>query len=557
MGADTSLPLPSVKPGFSTMCVSFQYTDRITVLHLDDAGLSIIRQAINETWQSGIKLEQTVCVSGWSFKLNGNPFGCSFGETTSSNVSQQARQMVCQILQKLQGNGWKIITSTDLGRQEDKSTMFFKKSSPEFSQYLCVGLSSSDKLQIVNLPPQLVEPMKQIIRLYWSLGIQDEDLPNPGVLEVKLRGNPWWSTDEQSIMAKVLLQNIIATLRSYQWVYCCNVNLNGKADSLIFCCDPNINPGESAQFCTISLNRHDRLRVITAPENIVAMVKKVIQTTWGCIQNERDYHGSWEFKLSGNPWYSSNKESAMARYLVLKILEAMLEQGWHNIAGIDISRRPNDNNRPNDKTVFVFQKKEPKCCPMMCLSLNDVDKFRLINMPNEMIELFKKLLCSRWPKGIQNEQILTLSIGTAYEAKLSGQPWLGGNRNDTVHARSFLCEIIEEFMERGWTLYLSADIAAKYDDYPFDVYSMWFVYDPATSAQSSATTYGFNFATGPTQYGMPSLPYPSTTAVPYPPPTAPEMPAEYGVQPGPHPQPNEPPPSYTQATGWNTYGEKQ
>ena len=220
------------------MCVSFQYTDRITVLHLDDAGLSIIRQAINETWQSGIKSEKNVCGSGWSFKLNGYPFGA----TTSSNVSQQARQMVCQILQKLHGNGWKIMITSDLGRYEDKSTMFFKKSSPKFSQYLCVGLSSSDKLQIVNLPPQLLEPMKQIIRLHWSLGIQDEDSPNPGVLEVKLRGRPWWSTDEQSIMAKVLLQNIIATLRSYQWVYCCNVNLKSTADSLFFCYDPNVNP---------------------------------------------------------------------------------------------------------------------------------------------------------------------------------------------------------------------------------------------------------------------------------------------------------------------------
>ena len=148
------------------------------------------------------------------------------------------------------------------------------------------------------------------------------------------------------------------------------------------------------------------------------------------------------------------------------------------------------------------------------------------------------------------------------QSYLVGRGW-GGDRNDTLHARSFLCIIIQEFMERGWTLFLSADASAKYvhqdkgADYPIDVHSMWFVYDPAAPAQSSAPTYGFNFATGPTQYGMPSLPYPSTTAVPYPPPTAPGMPTGYGVQPGPHPQFNEPPPSYTQATGWNTNGGKQ
>ena len=534
MGADTSLPLPQVKPEFSTMCVSFQYADRVTVLHLDDAGLSIIRQAINETWKAGISKERSRCGSGLSFKLCGDPFG----PLANSEESQQARQMVCEILQKLYESGWKIIVSSDLGRLENKSTLFFKRCPPEFSTlpFLCVGLSSSNKLQIVNLPSQLVEPIKETIRSSWILGIEYQTSIR-GLLEVELRGNPWSATEQQSIMAKVLLQNIIATLRRYQWVYYCNVNYRNTTDSLFFRHDPNIPPGQSVPFCTISLNRHDRLRVINAPATIVHMIRRVVETTWfrGSIQAERDYHGSWEFTLSGTLWHSTKVQSIMARYLVLKILEAMLEQGWHNIAGINICRRD------TDKSVLIFQGGEPQRRPMVCLSLNDSDKFWLINIPAQLVELFREILLSRWPKDIQEKE-LTVTCGCVHQIKLSGVPWFAEDSNDTIHARSFLCNIIQEFSERGWKLFLSADVL----DSP--LHSMWFVDDSACNGQPSAPSYDFSSASAPAQHdiGMPSLPYP--------PPAGFQMP-EFGMQPSLCPQPSEAPPSYSQAIGWDSHAE--
>ena len=533
MGADTSLPLPQVKPGFSTMCVSFQYDDRVTVVHLDHAGLLIIRQAINETWKAGISVEGSRCGSGWSFKLCSDPL-----------VLEQAQWMVCEILQKLYGSGWKIIVSSDLGRVRDESTLFFKRCPSESSTvpFLCVGLTNSDKLEIVNLPSQLVEPIKEAIRSSWTLGIQNETSTND-MLEVKLRGNPWRATEQESIMAKVLLQNIIATLRRYQWVYYCNVNLKSTADSLFFRYDSNTPPGQSVPFCTISLDQLDRLRVINAPETIVAMIRKVIETTWlrGGIQAERDYHGSWEFKLSGTPWHSTSEESAMARYLVLKILEAMLEQGWHNIAGINISRGD------TDKSVLIFQGGEPQGRPMMCLSLNDVDKFRLINMPKQLVKLFKKTLVSRWSKGIQEEMELMITSGSVCQLKLHGQPWSGGESNDTIHARSFLCNIIEEFIERDWRLFLSADVSAKYfyNGYPKDVHSMWFVYDPPSSAHPSARSCG----SCPAQYGI------GITSSHNPPATDLQV-SGFRVQPSLYPRPSEPPPSYSQAIEWDSHPGK-
>ena len=244
--------------------------------------------------------------------------------------------MIAVILQRLYSIGWKIVVSSDLARFNDKSSVFFTRSPSNFSSVhplVCVGLSSSDKLQIINLPSQLIEPLKQTVYQYWTKGIQNESYEN-GVLEIKMSGNPWWATDVQSIMAKMLLQNIIATLYRYQYVYTVNVNLKSTADSLYFRYDPNVPAGGAAQFCTISLNRTDRLRVICAPDSIVNMIRNVIQTVWshGRIQEEKDHHGSWEFKISGNPWHSCKEESVMARYLIFKslYLRQHEQRGIHN-----------------------------------------------------------------------------------------------------------------------------------------------------------------------------------------------------------------------------------
>ena len=229
--------------------------------------------------------------------------------------------MIATILQKLFSIGWKIVVSSDLGRLSDKSSIFFTRSPSNFSSVhpiACVGLSSWDKLQILNLPPQLIEPLKQTICQFWTNGIQNERYQN-GFVEVTMFGTPWCETKQQSVKAKVLIQNIFSTLYRYQYVFTVNVNLKSTADSLYFRFDPNVPVGAAAQLCTISLNSKDSLQVISAPDAVVNMIRGVIQAVWshGNIRKEKDHQGSWEFKISGNPWHSAEeKKSVMARYLI-------------------------------------------------------------------------------------------------------------------------------------------------------------------------------------------------------------------------------------------------
>ena len=237
----------------------------------------------------------------------------------------------------------------------------------------------------------------------------------------------------------------------------------------------------------------------------------------------------------------------------------MLDQGWHNIAAINIS------GEVTDKSVLIFQEREPKRCPMMCLSLNDADKFRLINMPAHLIGIFKQILVSRWSKGIQEEKIMNLSFGSVPQIKLRGWPRYGGLNNDAYHIRSFLCNVMEAFAEQGWRVFMAGDVSAKHmnrgkdDDCPVDAHSFWFIYEPTTAQQPNAPSYGFNVPTPSFGVDAAQAPYPplgtgvlSGYGVPQATATYPPIgqPAGYGL----YPNPDEPPPSYNQATG---YSEKE
>ena len=539
MGADVSLPLNPVNPNSSMMSITFCEGDRVTVLHLDSAGLSAIRQAIKDTWLAGIQAEQSVCWTAWSFKLYGNPF-----LNPSTTTASQARQMVMRILQNMQGIGYRVLSSGTLGSQKDRSTLFFKKSPTNVvtpSWFLCVSFNDSDKIQFTNLPSQLEHLVKDTIRTSWNLGIQTIDREN-GALQFKLAGTPWTATNnQQSIMAKMLLQAIFATLHRYQWIYHVNVNLNRDQDCLIFRHDPEVNTYNVPQFFMIGFGQGDRLRLICSPPGIVSIVRKVIKAKWnpGRIQDEEDIHGCYEFKISGYPWKSANEESARARYLMLEIFQEMLRQGWHNVAGFCLNRFS------SDRVVLLFQKREPVNCPMFCIAPHVNDKFWLINMSSELVSLFMRILHSRWPNGTQSEEAIPLHFGTVHNLKLSGTPWSGGESNFPIHARSFLCSIIEEFSKLGWKLMLCADVTSKMvadPDYPLDVYSFWFAYTANTAMlQPSAPLQEYGV-------GMQASAYP-------PPGHTPE--AGYGLNRVSPPMYNDLPPTYSEATGRNFHGAKE
>lgn len=501
MGGNQS-NLPPRPLGFEYMCIAVRETDKFRVILATDREISIIRQVIQESWPKGIQQETFKMNGVHEFKLKGNPFCVA----TSSSDAIISRKMAGNVLHRLYHDGWKLQMSSDLTQTTDLTTWIFKKDAAAICPslpFLIVGLSSFDSLMVLNGPMDLHHLFKDVMEKSWPQGIQRWTYEND-VLMIKLKGNPWYANGEDTVHARVILHTLIGALQVKQWKLYANSNLRSSANTLFFEYDPNIVPGMqfspmpgmqlSQSYFTVSLNSHDLLRLIGAPEGLVSAVRTTLQTFWSRgIQEERAYASSWQFKLRGNPWWASGDEAVDSRFLVLKILEALQAYGWSVAASIDCSRKD------SDKSSLIFQTSQPTQSHFFCISLHETDKLRLINAPEDVTKICQDVIQSQYLLGIQRVQI----YGKSLEFKFVGNPWSCGiDGHDGIHGRSMLLYIFSALASRFWRPVMSADVSAKYihqkngPDYPLDVDSIFFTYDPTAVSPSAPSSmqpppYGF------------------------------------------------------------------
>ena len=108
--------------------------------------------------------------------------------------------------------------------------------------------------------------------------------------------------------------------------------------------------------------------------------------------------------------------------------------------------------------------------------------------------------------------------------------------HDGFHSRNMICHLFSALASRGWKAVISADVSAKYvhqdkgPDYPIDVDSIFFLYDPTIAGtQPSAPPMQMPYA----------QPYPQPFAQPYPQPYP--QPPPYGFAQQDAPPPFNPP----------------
>lgn len=367
--------------GFDYMCIAVRPPDKLRIINGTDYEISIIRQIIEETWQQGIQRETFELNGVHEFKLGGYPFVLNI----SSNDAVLSRRMAGSVLHRLYRDGWKLLMSSDLTRTADLTTWFFKKVPVAIltsRPFMVVGLSSTDSLMILNAPVDLHQTFKDVLDKSWPRGIQRWSYDN-SVLLIKLKGTPWHPDGDETVQSRVILQTLVNDLHVRQWSLYGNSNLKSGTNTLFFEHDPNIALGQpSPAHFTISLNKYDTLRLIGIPDSLISAVRDVIQTCW-CrgIQEESRYFESWEFKLRGNPWWASGEEAVDSRFLILKLIEAMQAYGWSIIASIASSRKL------SDKSALLFRQSQPRQSPVFCISLNETDKLRLINAPEDVTKV--------------------------------------------------------------------------------------------------------------------------------------------------------------------------
>ncbi|KAK3845225.1 MAG: hypothetical protein J3R72DRAFT_521203 [Linnemannia gamsii] len=219
---------------------------------------------------------------------------------------------------------------------------------------------------------------------------------------------------------------------------------------------------QSPQFCCITLNESDKIRLIGGHPELVSHLRAGINRSWpGKISAEQNYYGAHEFKMHGSPWLAYGSEHVPARRLALEVVRVMVKQGWNLVQSVDVSRKEMDKDSmffetvdPNSVTGLDLQNLD-----MFCISFGSSNKVKVIDGSQDVVEAVRQAIKAQWINGIRRDE----PRQAAHEFKLLGCPWYP-NGSETVLSRMMLAQILSNLRVLGYKLYTSVDISGGSGD---------------------------------------------------------------------------------------------
>ncbi len=214
---------------------------------------------------------------------------------------------------------------------------------PFQTSFASLSLHMSDRLRLVQFPPDDVSAVRDVLRGVWRDGIQAER-PYSVSHEFKLRGRPWSGsgTGSYAVPAMVLMREVFARLYARGWVLTASTDISRKEydkDTLIFRRQGGDGVLPPASWMAVSFKQGDKIRLLGAPPDLVeAMAAMLAQMRLLQVQTVKPQQH--EFKLYGYPWSASGEATMHARLLILRMVEVLERHGWSLYASIDQNNGP-------------------------------------------------------------------------------------------------------------------------------------------------------------------------------------------------------------------------
>uniref|UniRef100_A0A9J2PE32 Reverse transcriptase Ty1/copia-type domain-containing protein n=1 Tax=Ascaris lumbricoides TaxID=6252 RepID=A0A9J2PE32_ASCLU len=460
---------PAKPPDFPFFSLTFRLSDTMLIVDASPEVANLIRDCVLCSWPAGIQREYDESNGVLQLKLNGIPFARS----CTREHSVQTKKMLCLILKTLRERGWELILSSDLSRTYDLSTLFFQMvpvHGYNGCHIMCLSLSALDKLQLVNAPDDAGRILMECVDDLYQKHTNAEDF-----FEVQMKGYLWsTATAEVGFRSRQLLLDIFHRFHELGYRYYGTANIKGTADCIFFISDSD--DVGTREYCMLSLNASDRIRLIGAPDEVINVVGECLDRHWKRgVQDakRRDGGAYFEYKLKGFPWHTWGTESVDSQLVLTIILQQLITVGWAVVTALDVSRRP------TDKAVFLLRRCAIASVPHFAICPAEADKVRVINADKEINELVGNVLRDSWTLGIQREGL----FGSSYEYKLVGYAWSASSYNKQFElCRMMMSRLLYQLAQRGWRVICSADVSARYtssddhgsEEHPLDVHS-WFV----------------------------------------------------------------------------------
>jgi hypothetical protein len=112
----------------------------------------------------------------------------------------------------------------------------------------------------------------------------------------------------------------------------------------------------------------------------------------------------------------------------------------------------------NSKSTFFFRY-DPSTLnsPTFCVSLDDMDKIRIIDGNMNHIDTIGKAINEGWNQGIQEQK----NYKDSYFFKMKGYPF-SGNAKNAVYSSVVLMNLLSSFQQQNVNLLCSASVSGKY-----------------------------------------------------------------------------------------------
>ena len=69
--------------------------------------------------------------------------------------------MITKVLEAMAGIGYYIVSGLDVTRKDnDKSLLLFRSGVPMQANFMCCSLNDTDKVKLINAPPEVVQVSK-------------------------------------------------------------------------------------------------------------------------------------------------------------------------------------------------------------------------------------------------------------------------------------------------------------------------------------------------------------------------------------------------------------
>ncbi|KIV97911.1 hypothetical protein PV10_01611 [Exophiala mesophila] len=228
---------------------------------------------------------------------------------------------------------------------------------PPFStSFASVSLHRTDRIRLLQFPLDEIEGVRTVIQRFWPKGIQDERIVNNSH-EFKLNGNPWTgNSSSEKTPSRIVMREILAQLFSRGWILMVSTNISKNEydqDTMFF--RKQLTPPPPSEWIAISFNRKDRLRLIGAPQEVIAGFTGVLQRMNLFLdgQLKDQQNNMYEFRCTGHPWKAMAEETMTTRQLFLKMLETLERHGFSLYASLNQNNGDEDDSQQAESWYCV------------------------------------------------------------------------------------------------------------------------------------------------------------------------------------------------------------